>query len=155
VNWEAFAAIAEAVGATAVLATLIYLARQVRQARYEQQAAAIRANRNERRQFFEMARDSAYLPAIQCKAAAGETLSPEESRRLLSHNSALWSLIYSEWVQKQLGLSGEYATSIDYNIALAISQPSAHVWFQEYGKLLYPDRFVSDVERILRQADRS
>jgi len=149
VNWDAFAAIAEAVGAAAVLVTLVYLARQVRHARYEQQAAAIRANRNERRQFFETSRDSAYLPAIHCKLAAGEALDPEEAYRLVAHNAALWGLLYSEWVQNQLGLSGEYATSVESNISIAAAQPGAEAWFERFGRRLYPARFATEVERLL------
>jgi hypothetical protein len=68
VNWQAIGAIGETVGAMAVLATLLYLARQVRHARREQQIDAVRSNPNERRDFFTASRDSQYPPAILCKA---------------------------------------------------------------------------------------
>ena len=151
-NWEAFGAIAEAVGAIAVFATLVYLARQVQHARNEQQAAAIRANRTERRQYFETARDSAYLPVIQSKVAAGDALTPEEERRLLMHNAATWSLIYSEWVQVRLGLPGEYATSSKANLAWVLALPGSQSWFEGFGKQLYPAEFVADVEHFRRNA---
>jgi len=152
-NWDAVGAIGEIIGAIAVVVTLVYLATQVRHARREQQVAAIRANRIERREFFELARDSAYLPAILCKVEAGEPLTPEEDRRLLYHNAANWGLLYSEWVQERLGLSGEYATSVQANIAFVLTQPGALDWFQQYGIRLYPDRFGSDVDRVRQQLE--
>jgi hypothetical protein len=147
-NWEAAGAVGEIIGAIAVVATLIYFARQLGQATREQQIAAIRANRNERREFFEALRDSPYIPAILCKVSAGEALSTEENVRLLTHNAALWAVVFSEWVQSQLGLSGEYATSNEAIIALHLSQPGAAEWFQGIGREFYPPRFVADVERI-------
>ena len=149
-NWDAFAAIAEAAGAAAVLVTLVYLARQVRHARIDQQAESLRVNRAERRQFFEMIRDSPFLPAIQCKVEAGEPLNPEEQRRLIAHNSAMWALIYSEWVQMRLGLAGKYGTSVENNIALALMGPGARDWFEQFGRLIYPAAFIADVDRNMR-----
>lgn len=151
IDWNAVGAMAEMIGAIAVVVTLAYLAAQVRHARREQQASAIRANRDERRAFFEQARDSAYLPAILCRLEAGEALTAEEERRVLYHNAATWGLLYSEWVQVELGLSGEYATSVQGNIALVLAQSSAADWFEEYGARLYPDRFNADVERVRRE----
>jgi len=152
-NWQAIGAIGENIGAIAVVITLIYLARQVRHARREQQVAAVRTNRDERRSYFEAARDSPYLPPILSKIEAGGALSPEEAQRLLFHNAVTWGLLYSEWIQGQLGLSGEYATSNENNIAIVLRQPWAIEWFREYGHLLYPDSFVSEVERAQEKLD--
>lgn len=155
-NWQAIGAAGEAVGAIAVVVTLVYLARQVRQARHEQRVAAIRANRDERREYFEAIRDSPYLPAIWCKVAAGEALTAEEDWRLLSHNSATWGLLYSEWVQAQLGLTGEYGTPIQTNIALVLlGVPRAREWLEEYGRRLYPRQFLADVERVEQELESS
>lgn len=147
-NWQAIGAVGETIAAIAVVVTLVYLARQVQQARREQQIAAIRANRYERREYFEAMRDSPYLPAILCKMEAGEALTAEEDWRLQFQNAATWGLLYAEWVQAQLGLSGEYATSIEANIALVLRVPQAREWLEEYGRRLYPRRFIADVERV-------
>ncbi len=147
-NWEAIGAIGEITGATAVVITLLYLARQVQHARREQQITAVRANRNERREYFTTARDSPYLPGILCKSRAGEGLTPEEEQRLLFHNSAAWSVLYSEWIQTQLALPGEFATSTELNVAFILRQPRAAQWFGEFGERLYPSGFVRYVTRI-------
>ena len=147
-NWQAIGAICETIGGMAVVITLLYVARQVRHARREQQIAAVRANRNERLEYHAAARDSAYLPGILCKLHAGEDLSPEEALRLRFHHAASWGLLYSEWVQAQLGLPGEFATSHQVNIAFVLAQPTAAVWFRDFGERLYPSRFVAYVKRI-------
>ncbi len=147
-DWNAFGAIAEAVGAAAVLITLVYLAQQVRHARREQQVAAIRAMRSDRRQFFEGIRDSPHIAAILCKADDGEPLSPEEARRLLAHDAANWGLIYGEWVQAQLALPGEYRISLEVNIKMLGRAPNSREWFDRFGKRLFPEAFISEVERI-------
>ena len=152
-NWEAIGAIGEITGAMAVVITLLYLARQVQHARREQQITAVRANRNERREYFTMARDSPYLPGILCKSQAGEALTPEEEQRLLFHNSAAWSLLYSEWVQTQLDLPGEFATSAQLNVAFMLRQPGEAQWFAEFGSRLYPSGFVSYVTHVLEEPD--
>jgi hypothetical protein len=154
-DWDAFGALAEAVGAAAVLITLVYLAQQVRHARHEQQAAAIRAMRSDRRQFFEGIRDSPHIPAILCKADDGEPLTREEARRLLAHNAATCGLVYAEWVQARLALPGDYRTSFEGNITLLGSVPNSREWFDHFANRLYPEAFVSDVERIWREYDRS
>jgi hypothetical protein len=147
-DWQLVEAIGETVGAIAVVVTLVYLARQVGQARREQQIAAIRTNRNERRQFFEAVRDSPDLIATLSKASSGESLTAEENLRLLAHNSALWALVYAEWVQSQLGLAGEYSTPIETVIATHITQPGVADWFRAMGPQLYPPGFVADVRRV-------
>ncbi len=152
-NWEAIGAIGEITGATAVVITLLYLARQVQHARREQQITAVRANRNERREYFTTARDSPYLPGILCKSQAGEALTPEEEQRLLFHNSAAWSLLYSEWIQTQLHLPGVFATSIQYNVAYILRQPRAAQWFRDFGSRLYPSGLVNYVARVQEELD--
>jgi hypothetical protein len=152
-NWQAIGAIGEITGALAVVITLLYLARQVRHARREQQIAAIRANRNERREYYTTARDSPYLPGILSKLKAGGDLSPEEEQRLTFHYSAAWSVLYSEWIQSQLDLPGEFATSSQFIIRITIALPGSLEWFREYGAHLYPSPFIAHVMQIQEELD--
>jgi hypothetical protein len=80
---------------------------------------------------------------------------PEESRRLLAHHAAKWVCSTPSGSKSSSALSGEYATSIESNIAIVVRQPDAHAWLRGYGKLLYPVRFASDVERIVKQNEGS
>ncbi len=150
-NWEAAAAIGEIVGAFAVVVTLLYLAVQTRLARGETRASAIRANRNERREFFTQLRDSPYLPDIITRAEAGETLSAEERYRLQNHSAAHWGLIYSEWIQRELRLTDEYTPSPGPGVVLAMNAPGGEEWWTAVGARLYPREFVEWVESIRRE----
>ncbi len=117
----------EFLGAFAVFATLLYLAVQVRDASRAAKFAAVEANRAHRIASFNAMRDSPYLPPILVKIQTGEALNAEDQIRLTSHDSAVWALLYAEWVQRDLGVMGEFATSV-----VALSSPSAMDW----GELL-------------------
>ena len=106
-NWDAIGAIGEIIGAIAVVATLFYLAIQVRETRkdaklsaIQAQRSAVQANRELRIQMFCSERDSPYIPAIRIKADHGEELDEEEKLRLARHVSAMWAYTYSEWVHQ-------------------------------------------------------
>jgi hypothetical protein len=156
VNWTAIAAVGEILGALAVLITLVYLSRQVGHARRDQQIAAIRANRDERRQFFESLRDSPYIHPIFCKIRTGEPLEPAEEGRLRTHLALSWSILFAEWVQSQLDLDGEYSPSFDYSLELSLRNvPGIMEWFHETGTRLYPAAFCSYVESVQRRIEKS
>jgi hypothetical protein len=99
----------EFLGALAVFATLLYLAIQVREGEKTAKFAAFEANRSRRLGHFTSVRDSPYIVPILLKARSGEDLNPEEQERLNSHHAVTWGLLYSEWVQRELGLMGEFA----------------------------------------------
>ena len=105
------------------------------------------ANRAHRIASFNAMRDSPYLPPILVKIQAGEALNAEDQIRLTSHNSAVWALLYAEWVQRDLGVMGEFATSDDLPMAVALSSPSAMDWWRMAGARIYPARFVEYVNK--------
>ena len=148
-NWDAIGAIGEIIGALAVLVTLIYLAIQVRHTRRAQQADAIRANRQERREYHSMLRDSPYIPAIYAKLEKNDALTAEEEHRLLQHNAATWGLWYSEWIQTQLQWRGEFETSQSTTFGYLFALPRSLEFFEEYGRNLYPKEFVDYVQGLL------
>ncbi len=147
----------EFLGAFAVFATLLYLAVQVRDASRAAKFAAVEANRAQRIAGFYAVRDSAYLPPILVKIQTGEDLNAEDQIRLWSHNAALWALLYAEWVQRDLGVMGEFATRDELPMAVALSSPSAMVWWQMSGRRIYPARFVEYVDKAApaREAESS
>ena len=137
----------EFLGAIAVFATLLYLAVQVRDGSRAAKFAAVEANRAQRIVGFNAIRDSAYLPLILVKIQTGEALNAEEQIRLTSHNSAVWALLYAEWVQRDLGVMGEFATKDEMPMAVVLSSPSAMDWWQYAGRRIYPARFVEYVDK--------
>ncbi len=94
--------IGEFISSIAVLFTLIYLAVQVRQTRDATIASTMLNNRMQFQEIMLANRDSLIGPII-VKADAGEELSPEEEYRLSNHISLQWNLLFSEFVQLQIG----------------------------------------------------
>lgn len=154
-NWEALGAVAEAVGALAVLVTLIYLALQVRQARKVQLAESIRATRAERREFFLSLRDSPYIHDILEKRADGTELTYAENSRLTAHHAANWAQLYSAWLQDNLGLSGGHNTTMSANFRYSWSIPGAEDFIDQYGRNLYPDEFITEAMRYKEVLENS
>jgi hypothetical protein len=139
--------VGEFVGAIAVVATLLYLAVQVRDAGRSSKFAAVQANRATRISWCSSLRDSSHLPAIQAKVVAGEALEAEDEIRLAHHNSAYWALFYSEWVQRELGLMGEFATSDDMDMKFLLSSRSAMDIWRGVAERTFPARFVEYVNK--------
>ena len=153
-NWDAIGAIGEIIGAVAVVATLFYLAVQVRETRKDAklsaaqaQRSAVQANRELRINMFLSERDSPFIPAIRIKANAGEELTAEEKLRLARHVSAMWAYTYSEWVQLDLGLAGEYATNFDGWVTVLFGYPYVMEWWDSYARSVYPAKFINFVEQ--------
>ena len=146
-------AIGEFVGAIAVVVTLIYLSRQVRDSARSAQAAAVESARTRRISSFEAVRDSPYLPPIQVKIARGEELDEEERLRASNHYAALWGLLYAEWIQRDLGTVGEYVTRPEIALTQALSSPGAMQWWNNAGVGLYPPRFIDYIEKMLEEID--
>ena len=139
--------VGEFVGAIAVVATLLYLAVQVRDAGRSSKFAAVQANRATRIAWFSSLRDSSHLPAIHAKVLAGEALEAEDELRLLPHYAADWSMLYSEWVQRELGLMGEFATSDVMPMEFLLSSQRAMEVWRGIGERIYPARFVEYVNK--------
>ena len=137
--------VGEFVGSIAVVATLAYLAIQVRNAGRAATLAAVGSNRAERRAWFISMRDSQYMPDIYKKLGAGETLEPDEAIRLTFHNGAEWGLLYSEWVQRELGLMGEFTTSDEMSLRSLLGSPSAMDFWNGVASRVFPARFIEYV----------
>jgi hypothetical protein len=145
--------VGEFVGAIAVVTTLLYLAIQVRDAGRSSKFAAVQANRATRITWFSSLRDSSHLPAIQAKLLAGEALETEDELRLLYHYAADWGILYSEWVQRELGLLGEFATSSELSLEILQSSSRAMGTWRGLGQHLYPARFVEYVNKAAPARD--
>ena len=146
---EVLGNVGEFVGAIAVVATLLYLAIQVRDAGRSSKFAAVQANRATRIAWFSSLRDSSHLPALQVKALAGESLEAEDELRLAYHYLGDWGLFYSEWVQRELGVTGEFATSDEMTMKVLLSsEPAMNVW-RGICERLFPAPFVEYVNKAV------
>jgi hypothetical protein len=139
--------VGEFAGAIAVVATLLYLAIQVREAGKSSKFAAVQANREARIAWLSSLRDSPHLPAIQLKILAGEALEAEDELRLAYHYGADWALLYSEWVQRELGVMGEFATSDEMTMKFLLSSERAMEVWRGVSERSFPARFVEYVNK--------
>jgi len=148
-NWDAIGAVGQVVGSVGVLATLIYLARQVRDSNRVAAFTAVVNNRAERRQYLLANRDSPYLPALEAKVARGDGLDTEEAQRYQFHLAAYFGLLYSNWVSLDLGLMGEYTPQLSFYLNQLAQRPAHTAWWQATSRQLYPPRFCDYVDREL------
>lgn len=155
-TWAEGVALLGDVGSLGVVATLVYLTKQVRDANRLATFTAVQANRAERRQLFLADRESAYLPEIELKIARGEPLDPIEERRYRIHIAAEFASFYSNWVNRDIGLMGEYALLDGVNLDFWAQRPMHLEWFRNFGGRLYPPRFCNYVEtELARRAEKA
>ena len=140
--------IGEFISSIAVLITLIYLAVQVRQSRNATVASTMQTNRLQFQNIMIANRDSQIAPII-IKADRGESLSDEEEYRLSNHINLQWNLLYSEYVQLQIGYTAGWAPSDKLALKKIFSRYDGRAaeWWDKTGREIYPAGFVSHVEQ--------
>jgi len=149
-NWEAVGAVGEMLGAATVVATLFYLARQVKHATAVARSAARQAISQMNVDSWGASLDSRVISRACTKVATGEELTPEE---LANYNR--WILMRMRFVenahyQYTEGLldadewSG-YAALISFLVGP--NRTASEFWAQ--ASVAYSPRFVQEVDRIL------
>ena len=94
-------------------------------------------------------RDSLIAPII-IKSDNNEPLTEEEEYRLSNHINLQWNLLFSEYVQMQIGYTAEWAPSDKPALARMFHRYGGRAanWWDKTGKEIYPDHFVVYVENI-------
>ncbi len=111
INWDAAGAIGEIIGAVAVLATLIYLARQMRQNNDLQRMQVSSVFLQNRVIFFQALYQNDDLMQTILRAREDEDLNPLERMRLSTYYRSVLVLFDWEYQQYDYGLLDESATS--------------------------------------------
>ena len=139
--------IGEFISSLAVLVTLLYLAVQIRQTRNATVASTMLANRMQFQDIMIANRDSLIAPII-VKADKGEALSGEEEYRLGNHISLQWNLLFSEYIQLQIGYTEGWAPSDKLALKRIFNRYDgrASIWWEETGQQIYPQAFIEYVE---------
>ena len=146
--------IGEFVSSIVVLITLIYLAVQVRQTRNATIASTMQTNRMQFQNIMLANRDSQIAPII-IKADSNKPLTDEEEYRLSTHINLQWNLLFSEFVQLQIGYTAAWAPSSKPALERIFHRYGGRAadWWDATGKNIYPDQFVDYVERIRPRAE--
>ena len=148
-NWDAIGAISESLGALGVIASLIYLATQMRNSTI---ASAVEAKLTTTRFLTEFNRDLINDPELYDLWDRGgrdlDSLDRRESIRFSNLNlNAFWFFSAGHY-QKRVGtLSDNDFYEMESIMAFWISRPGVKQWWTKYGR----QRFNPDFVRYLNQ----
>jgi hypothetical protein len=148
-NWDAFGAIAESVGAIAVVISLLYLALQLRR-NSQISKATIRSEISQSAQNI-LISSAGHSDAI-VKILTGEKLSPKERFELTMFNRASFRAYENFFYQKKLGLFDDsewdgYMAAVSANLSQPFTQEDWRAVREQYSKGLQQiiDPMVPDV----------
>jgi len=147
-SWSELASIAEIVGAVAVVITLIYVARELRQNSRALSITALRDTTAQWNEWSSMLAGSADLADIVARATdSHEELTPSESLRFGAFVQSFFdnvesyrSLVLDHQVEKDIDV-------LESIVARRIAKPGFARWWEE-NTSDYDDQFVAWVENI-------
>ncbi len=153
-NWEAVGAVGEILGAGTVVATLFYLARQVRHATAVSRAASRQAIAQMNIDTWAPSLDPQVLATAASKPFVGEEMTPEESGNYIRWILMRMRFLENAHYQYREGLLDEaewrgYASLI--KTLVGPDSRGEEVWAR--GSLAYSPLFVREVERIQMAPD--
>ena len=142
-RWDAIGAIGESIGAVAVLATLIYLAIQMRQNTQAMKSAGLRSMQD---MFFLTEHNERYIGLIM-QIQRGDAISPEERAHMVERFYSIMRTIERIWREQKLGnvTLEDFEQHLDL-LRWTMSHPSAHLMWQQMGAT-FDDEFQAVVQR--------
>jgi len=149
-NWDAVGAIGEIIGAAAVVATLGYLAIQMRQAN-------LHAKSQVRQRMIEQTQDELYVavndPSIHELFVRDETLDPNEQVKLNAYLVSFMRQREWEWFQYEDGVIDKRAHESYYAvIPLLLGTERTRRWWERVGKSGFDKGFVLEVNERLKSS---
>lgn len=156
-NWEAFGAIGEIVGAIAVIATLFYLSLQIRQTN-KVNASAVRQGfyDSAARQMLHGTESNEFHSMLDRACMTDQELSPGERFQLFRFFQAVFVGYQCAYFQYHDGALGEE----DWNVFRALlrsfwllpGKEAARMWKQFKTGGVLDEEFVAEVERLREEA---
>jgi hypothetical protein len=149
VNWEAVGAIAEFVGAIGVIASLFYLASQIRRNSASVEAAtASSVSESSQQRLLAVAQSPELAEAIR-KTLAGEELIGNEATLVEFYSRAMVRSIENTFIQYQRGLIGsDLWTGHESLLQTYLRAPEFSGWWAT-DRDSYDQRFRAIVDRLL------
>ena len=152
VNWDAVGALAELVGAAAVVASLVYLANQIRHSSRSVEAAtnhAIARGRNE------LNLALAVNPALSDLVIRGgrdyASLQPEERQRYNVYIISILNIFEDAYVQYSKGLASRELWEENLSVlSHQFAQPSAQEWWRDRSEFyVMSSAFRREVDSVI------
>ena len=153
-NWEAIIAVAEVVGAIAVVLSLIYVATQIKQNTEASRAQSINQINGQYGALMSQIATNGELAQIYRKATDGEELEPDELVRYTAYLSAFFAFIEEIYLLHRSGIYGEDLGEGDAVEFLAptvrrlLASPAAVQWWKEESRNIYVPELCDSVNRI-------
>jgi hypothetical protein len=167
-NWAAVGAIGEVAGAVAVVATLFYLGRQIRQNSdslnrsndYARANAIQQANSHYGQVFAELVRD-AELASIYQRALAGESLDPTETVRFQAFVNTFFAWLENFFSQTEAELGfveveergSDFIHLIHPYFRQLVETDAGRTWWETDAQSLYSIDFREAVNRALQEGE--
>ena len=156
-NWEAIGAIGEIVGALAVLATLYYLAIQIKMQNYQLQKSneqarvslSLELNDSYTQLFDMLLRDKDFI-SIYHRGIENESLDKIETEQFSQHINKCMALVESAVVaaKAELHFDGDYELEFMYGnryLHELLNTRIGTTWFKETAPLLYSEDFLQKI----------
>lgn len=153
INWDIVAAVSEAIGAIAVVISLIYLAFQVRQNTRAIRGATLGAITSQQKEELKW---SSEMPHIWKKAfEAPESMTFEDSFQLGEWATAAFTARQNEFLQYRNGLlDREIWLASENIIRLLVGLEWIRNWWVKHGRHDRSAEFVALVERLIEENTR-
>ena len=152
-NWDAVGALSELVGAVAVVATLIYLSKQIRQNTLTNQNAALQTISSQYADWLARIIDSDDVARIyRIGLSEAEKLNDEERIRfgmLLTHLCRASDAQYHQYLSN--ALPEELWISTRTSITHIFKKPGGLVWWNKFGST-FSASFMEEIERELEKS---
>lgn len=147
----------EFIGAIAVVATLIYLAIQVRQNALVTEAATSHSITRSRNELNLTLSANPELADLVLKGVAdGSSLDPIERLRFTTYFTATFNTFEDIYIQHKTGFAreGQYDSNMSFVIDLLVQSESLQRWWQQNLGGWTPE-FRDEVERMMRRVQQS
>lgn len=153
-NWEAIIAVAEVVGAIAVVLSLIYVATQIKQNTEASRAQSINQINGQYGALMSQIATNGELARIYRKATDGEDLNPDESVRYTAYLSAFFAFVEEIFLLHRSGIyeenlgEGDAVEFLGPTVMRLLASPAAVRWWKEESRNLYVPELCDSVNRI-------
>jgi len=155
-NWEAVGAVAEILGAVAVVASLLYLGRQIHQANAQSQAGARYSFIDAYGQLNLTVAGNKELASVFRRGMQGLDLDEDEAIQYFAFLGQFLntrSVLFDLHIERQL--PDTQWTNIRKDIITLLSSSGGRSFWEDVGKLGVHDDFRNEVEKILASEETS
>ncbi len=155
-NWEAIGALAEFLGAVAVVTSLVYLGRQIHQANAQSRADARYSFLDAYGQISLAIGGNKDLASVFRRGMQGLELDEDEAIQFFvccGQYLNMWSVLFDLHVERQL--PDTQWTVIRKDIITLLSTPGCRAFWNDVGRLGAHDDFRNEVEMILASEETS